>query len=402
MFSNSPGASETLYYLIVNDANGNRLAVIQDYSSIECAKAVNGVGALTFVVSSTNYPLDTFKVDGLVELWRASKGGSARLEFQQVWFIRERYKVIAGNVRQWKIVAYDLNFLLSNPNGDKGRIVAYPVDFSPSAASLTDAYTDKMGAADDMLKQIARENIGSSVVDTNRNLTSYYFGVQANTTLGATIHSQMARRNLLKLFQEICQASTTVGTYLAWDILCTVPPNSGGAIAFELRTYTAQRGIDHRVSSDQPVLIGPDFGNLDNIELGFINTDEANYIYAGGKGEEAVRLTTTASDTNRINISPYNRREMWLDASQTDGPVALQDAADAALRTGRPVIYLTGQLIDTDQARYGIHWNWGDYVTAQVDGYSFDCRLDLINLSYMPGSSEAIDVRIQSDIGIAA
>jgi hypothetical protein len=391
------GASETLYYLIVNDAAGNRLAVIQDFASIECARVVNSVGVLTFVVSSVYYTLDFFPVDGLVELWRMSKGGNARLEFNQLWFIRERYKIISGNVRQWKIVAYDLNYMLGNPNASAGRIVAYNSDFSASAASLTDAFTEKTGAADDMLKQVARENMASSVTDTTRDLTAYFFSVQANITAASIITAQMARRNLLKLFQELCAASTTAGVYLAWDIVCTAPPSSGGAIAFALRTYTLQRGLDHRVSSNQPILIGPDFGNLDDIELGFIHTDEANFIYAAGKGEEAIRLNTTASDVDRINLSPYNRREQFIDGSGEDGPTALQDAADAALRLGRPVTTLTGRFVDTDQARYGLHWEWGDYVTAQVDGYSFDCRLDTISITFTQEAGEVIIVQVRGD-----
>lgn len=391
------GASETLYYLIVNDANGNRLAVIQDYTAIEAARVVNGVGVLTFIVPSQNYPLSTFKVDGLVELWRAGKGRSVRLEFEQLWFIRERYKIISQGQRSWRIVAYDLNYMLGNPSGNAGRIVAYDSAYSTAAASLTAEEADKTGAADDMLKQVARENMASAVVDTTRDLTSYFFTVQADTTLGATITAQMARRNLLKLFQELCNASITAGTYIAWDIICAVPPNSGSAISLVLNTYYNQRGIDRRLSSNQPVLIGPDYDNLENVELGLINTDEANYIYAGGKGEQAIRLATSVSDVNRINVSPYNRREQWIDASQADGPTSLEDAANAALRAGRPFATLSGDFVDTDQARYGVQVDFGDYVTAQVDEFAFDCRLDAVALSFNRDSGERISIGIRAE-----
>lgn len=390
------GASETLYYLILNDPNGNRLAIIQDYESIECARVVNGVGVLTFTVPSANYPLSMFKVDGLVELWRASKGRSVRLEFEQLWFIRERYKMISQGVRSWRIVCYDLNYMLGNPGTTAGRIVAYDSTYA-SAENTTDEPADKTGAADDLLKQVARENMASAVVDTTRDLTSFFFSVQADTTLGATIRAQMAKRNLLELFQEICQASATAGRYIAWDIICTVPPNSGAAISLVLNTYSGQRGIDRRLSSNQPVLIGPDYGNLENVELGLVNTDEANFIYAGGKGEQAIRMATTASDVDRINVSPYNRREQFLDASGVDGLVALQDMADAALRAGRPMTTLSGTFVDTDQARYSVHWDFGDYVTAQVDNFAFDCRLDAISLRFTREEAEIIDIAIRAN-----
>lgn len=393
------GASETLYYLIVNSPTGDRIAVIQDYAVIECARVVNGVGVLTFVVPAQSYPLSTFAVDGIVELWRMSRGARERLEFSQLWFIRERYKIISGDVKQWRIVAYDLNYLLGNPSANTGRIVAYDSTYA-TAENTTNAKADKTGAADDIIKQVARENMAASVTDVTRDLTNFFFTVEANKSDGATVSAQMSRRNLLKLFQELCEASVTAGVYLAWDIVCVTPPSTGGAIEFELRTYINQRGIDHRVSSNNPLLLGPDFGNLDDIELGFINTDEANFVYAAGKGEQAIRLNTTASDVDRINVSPYNRREQFLDASGADGPTALQDAADAALRAGKPFIALSGRFVDTDQARYGVHWEWGDYVTAQVDGFNFDCRLDKIAITFSQRSGELIEVDVISETGI--
>lgn len=391
------GAPETLYYLIVNDALGNRLAVIQDYIALEAARAVNGLGVLVFEVPGT-YPLDTFKVDGLVELWRAPKGGSVRLEFEQLWFIRERYKIISGGVRTWRIVAYDLNFLIGNPSGNAGRIVAYADDIIQAEASGTEAFTDKAGPADDVVKQIMRENLSTAASDSDRSLAAYFLTVQVDFSDAPTIRKHFARRNVLSTFQEICQASITAGTYLAWDIVCLVPPNSGSAISFQLQTFTGQRGIDHRLSSNQPVLIGPDYGNLDEVEFGIIHTDEANYIYAGGQGEEDVRAIRTASDTARINVSPYNRRERFIDASQVGGDlVALQDEADSALRAGRPRLTLRGTLIDTDQSRYGIHWSFGDYVTAQIDGYSFDARLDALALRFDLVNGERITAKVRAE-----
>lgn len=393
------GASETLYYLIINTPTGERLAVVQDYAEINCARVVNGVGVLTFIVPAQSYPLSMFPVDGIVELWRMSRGARERLEFNQLWFIRERYKVISGNLKQWRIVAYDLNYLLGNPSGSAGRIVAYDSTYAV-AANTTNAPADKIGAADDILKQVARENMASSVTDSTRDLTQFFFSVEADKSDGATVQSQMSRRNLLKLYQELCEASVTAGVYLAWDIVCVTPPSAGGPISLQLRTYINQRGIDHRVESNDPLLLGPDFGNLDDIELGFVNTDEANFIYAAGKGEQAIRLNTTASDVDRINVSPYNRREQFLDASNADGPTVLQDAADAALRAGRPLLTLSGRFIDTDQARYGVHWEWGDYVTAQVDGYSFDCRLDKISITFTQSAGETISIDIISESGV--
>lgn len=392
--SSLAGASETAYYLIVNDAFGNRLAVIQDYESLTAKRTVNGVGALVFTIPG-RYSIDTFKVDGIVELWRAPKGGSWRLEFQQLWFIRERYKMIQGAIRSWRIVAYDLNYLLADPSGKTGRIVAYTSDFRFTSSSVSDAFTDKSGPADNIIKRVAQENVGSLATDTARSLATY-LSIQAALGAAVSVASKFERRNLLGLFQELAQASTTAGTYLAFDIVCMTPPNNG-AFSIELQTFTSQRGIDHRQSSNQPVLVGPDFGNLDDVLLGFVNTDEANFVYAAGQNESANQALATSSDSARINLSPFNRREAFIDVSQTADPAIILDEADAALRAGRPVLTLTGTLIDTDQARYGIHWNFGDYITAQIDGYSFDARLDTIQLTFTRDSGEIISAQVRAE-----
>lgn len=392
--SSLAGASETSYYLIINDALGNRMAVIQDYESLTVKRTVNGVGALVFIIPGY-YSIDTIKVDGIVELWRAPRGGSWRLEFQQLWFIRERYKVIVRGRRYWHIVAYDLNYLLGDPSAKTGRIVAYTSDFRVTETVFDGAFTDKAGAADDVLKRVARENVGDLATDTNRNLSAY-LSFQAAFSAAASVKVKMERRNLLSIFQELCQASTTAGTYLAFDILCLTPPNSG-AFSIELQTFTLQRGLDHRLTSNQPVLIGPDFGNLDDVTLGFVNTTEVTYVYAAGQNESANQPLITSSDSARINLSPFNRRETFVSVGQTADLAVIQDEADTKLRAGRPLLTLTGTLIETDQARYGIHWNFGDYVTAQVDGYSFDARIDTVQLVFSREAGEVISTQIRAE-----
>lgn len=387
------GAARTGYYLIVNDAFGNRLAVIADYEALAAKRTVNGVGVLVFSVPGY-YSLDTFKVDGVVELWRAPKGGSWRLEFDQLWFIRERYKVIEKGVRSWRIVAYDLNYLLGEPSGKVGRIVSYTSDYRVSESSVSDAYTDKAGTADNIIKRIARENMGDLVLSPTRNLLAYYLSFQVALSAAAVVSMKMERRNLLSLFQELCQASTTAGTYLAFDIVCLAPPVNG-VFSIQLQTFTGQRGIDHR--SAQSVLIGPDFGNLDDVVMGFVNTDEVTFVYAAGQNESANQALITSSDTTRMNISPFNRRETFVSVGQSADPVVIQDEADTRLRAGRPLLTLSGTLIDTDQARYGIHWGLGDYVPVQVDGYTFEARLDTVQLSVSRNSDERISVQIRAE-----
>lgn len=384
------GAAETLYYIVINDAFGKRQAVVQDIISLEAGRLVNNVGVLTFSVPGY-YPRELFKRDGIIELWRAPKGAAFQLAFEQLWFLRDWRLVGSGALEYWSCQAYDGLFLLGDPAQRRGRAIAY-------AASTSQ--TDKIGAADNLIKAIARENLGSLATDTNRNLSTYV-SIQPDFSLGASVSKAFSWRNTLTVMQELAAASTAAGTYLAFDIVCVIPPSQAGGRTLELqfRTYTAQRGVDHRYPAGQdPVLIGPDYGNLEDYELAFLASEEANYVYALGQGEGVDRAVLTASDTGRIGVSPFGRRETTVDSRQTDSLTALQDDADAALREGRPKISLNGTLVDTDQARYGVQWNYGDYLTAQVRSYAFDARADSLALKFDRDNGDRVFCQIRGEI----
>lgn len=386
MTSGLPGAPQTTYYLVVNDPFGERLGLVTDYESFDVTRSVNNLGTLVFTVPQENYSDDTFPIDGLVELWRAPLNGAPSLFLETLWFIREVFKDFRGGRRIWRITCYDLLYLLGDPDGQRGRIIAY---------NAGNAFTDKVDFADDMAKTLIRENLGTLAADTDRDLSAY-LSVAADAGLGALMRkSDMSRRLVLPVLQEIAEASAAAGSYLAFDIVCVTPP-SQGTVSLEFRTYTGQRGQDHRFSSGVPVLIGPDFGNMDEAEFGRSHTAEANYIYARGQSVGNIAAIEPASDPARIGISPFNRRETLVDAGSTLDLEALQAEANAGLRAGRPRQMLDARIIDSDQARLGVEWNWGDYLPAQVDGYTFDCRVESIDVRFSQNGEE-IQGRVRFD-----
>lgn len=374
-----------------NTPLGGHLLESTNYYSIQAARAVNGVGSAVVILPGS-VPRTKLMTDGLLELWRQPAGRAPRLWGETLWFIRDVRKIISGRRRSWKVTAYDGLYLFGDPTGQRGRIVAY---------NTGNAFTYKTEEADDMAKAVVRENAGTLATDTARDLSAY-LAVAADLTAAPVIHKEFARRVLLSVLQEIAQASTTAGTYLAFDVVCTRPPSqvaSGQAFGLEFRTYTGQRGIDHRGTSiARQVLIGPDFGNLDDVDVGDDSTDEENYVYAGGQGVANVRAVATATDAARTGLSPFNRRESWLDASDIDNDAtALQDAADQALRAGRPRRVLTGTLVDSEQARYGEDWDFGDYLPAQVDGFKFDCRVEALAARVERGKIEKMSASLRGE-----
>lgn len=383
----SLGTPSVRWWVEVSDPLGNHLFTSKDFMSIQATRGVNAVGS-SVVMLPGSYSRSKLFTDGIVELWRQPAGGPAKLWGDTIWWIRDPRLVINGKRRSWKLTCYDGNFLWGDPGAQRGRIVAY---------NTATTFTSKLAAADDMMKAVIRENAGALASDTARDLSAY-LTVGNNNGQAPIIRMEFARRVVLSVLQDIAQASAANSSpvYLAFDTTCTAPP-SLGSFALMFNTYTGQRGLDHRTTSGQQVLIGPDFGNLDNVELGEDSISEGNYIYAGGPDVGIARPVAPAFDTPRIGLSPFNRREVWVDASSAIDATGLQNAADKGLRANRARRVLTGDLLDTDQARYGAKWDFGDYLTAQVDGFNFDCRVESITAVVTPETPENIRASIRGE-----
>jgi hypothetical protein len=91
----------------------------------------------------------------------------------------------------------------------------------------------------------------------------------------------------------------------------------------------------------------------------------------------------------RVADSPFNRIEAFGDYANVSDSAALQDIADAMVRAGRPLIEFTADVVETDGATRGIHYNFGDMVTAKFRGQSYDCRLDVVAVSVGSGGQQS-------------
>jgi hypothetical protein len=257
------------------------------------------------------------------------------------------------------------------------RIIAY-------YASATQTRKTTM-AADDMIKEIASENISSTASDYGgsavRGLAAARFSIQDNMTQGAVISKEFAWRSVLPAFQEIASTSYENGTYLAFDVV--VADHATGAL--QLRTYTGQRGVDRRdPTGTRPILLSGDNGNLNDAVLTYDYTQEVTWAYAGGKGQENLRVVEEGADTQRASASPFNRIEVFVNAATSDDPAAVEDEATAAVFLGQPLVYVSGEMVETLQCRRGIHFEFGDIVTAEVRGIRNDYVIDGIDVLVSP------------------
>lgn len=370
----------TSYSVYLNDAFGTRLADASNFLTLEYSRVVNAVSTLKLTLPGDFDTSMIINPDGRIEVWRKLDSGREYLDTNVVWLIKKISQKIDASGLQSIVVEADTPLsVLREP----GRFINYVT------GSVQAIYA--AAAADDQIKQIARENIGTSA-SGSRNISAY-IGVDPNLSLGASVAKSFAWRDCLKVMQEFADASTTAGTYIAFDIVSDTPTT------LVFRTYAQQRGTDHRFPGGlNPVLISPEMGNLGEVVFSRDYRDEITYVEAGGKGEGQQRLLASAQDTTRQGLSPFGLREYFKDATQYSTTTGLAAEANAVLRSGRVRTLFQGRLIDTPDSRYGVDWEWGDYVTAQAFGRLIDCRIDAVSVSVKPGAGyERIDAWLRSD-----
>lgn len=369
------------YSIYLCDPFGNRLGDASSFVSLKYTRVVNDVGTAILVLPGTFNQQLIRAPDGRIEIWRRLPDMSKEvLETETTWLIKKVTNERDDEGRETIILEADTPLCLLR---EPGRFVNYNADD-------TDNTTVTNAAADDAIKFIARRNIGANASGA-RNLSAY-ISIPANLGLGGIISKSFAWRDCLKVMQEFANASAQQDVYVAFDIVAPTPDT------LELRTYVGQRGVDHRFPGGlNPVIISPDFGNMGEYTLATDWRNEITYAKAGGRGEGAQRLTAEAQDDTRIGMSPFGLREKFVQATQYETTTGLQAEAQAVVRQGRPKQIFRGRILDVPDTRYGVHWQWGDYVTVQASGQSFDARIDAIEVTVAKGK-ETISAWVRGDL----
>lgn len=346
------------------------------WHSLHYRRPVNAVGALTLTLSAA-FPVDMIALDSRIEVWRRPAAtGPLALDTETIYFVRGITKrVDMRGERTYEINAVSAVELLAR------RIVAY------AAAS---AQASKSGmAADTMIREIVLENLGSSATDTARSIATS-LAVAAAAGTGPSVTKAFARRNVLRVCQEIAQAAADLGTPVYFDIVAPMPNT------LEFRTYVGVRGSDHSYPSGiNPVRLSTNAGTLTDVTRSYDYSDEATYVYAAGKGQESAREIATASSTTRMAASPFNRRELLIENSNATG-TALVDEARAGLYAHRPRRIFRGTIVNAPGAIYGQHWGLGDKVSAELDGEVIPCRIDMVDVR-VEDSEETIKADLRAE-----
>lgn len=351
------------YQLVLVDPAGVILDYIDGWIALSYTRATNDIGELNLTLPG-DYPIDFLKVDGRLAVQRNGK-----IDTGTVFLIRKiERSLVGGGERLITVSALSATYILDS------RIVAYKAE-TPQA--------EKIGKADNVMKSVVRQNLGTNATPTFRDISAW-LSVEPNAGLGPTVQKAFAHDNVLDVLKEMTQMTVEAGSPVYFDI---VAPTLS---TLEFRTYRGLRGIDHGSDSNDPVVLSPERGNLEvPVSRVYDWSDEITYVYAGGQGAGSAQDIRTASSAERIGRSPFGLREQYLNVSMASGSNAsnvLLDEADAALREGRPFRVFSGRISDIPGSRYGIHWGFGDRVVAEFEGESVNCVVDGISVSVQAGT----------------
>lgn len=325
--------------------------------------------------------------DGRIHVMRSVNGGTAQREGGSCFLIRKwEY---AGD---WTtITAVHANDILRR----RHSLYIWFIGLTGAGGGSASINNSIVGnaPADDCIKAIWRRNFGASIDTTYRGWStvtsvnddtqadiSAYVSVEADESAGPNVYKQLFFRNTLEAMQEIINFSVLEGTYLTAEIVAPTEET------LQLRTYTDQRGVDRRFSAGSGLVFTEERGNIANSLLTVDALEEITFAQSIGAGpDEYYRYTGYALDTARMGQTIFGRIEGIFDAGSAPNDANLTSAAKSMVRGGRPVISASGELQETDQCIRGVHFNYGDYVTVEVQGIQYDMRLDVLDVSLNAG-----------------
>lgn len=369
------------YGLYYTSPSGGNTTLLGDFSKLEYARRIGQVGTLSVVLAG-DYPVDMFQEDGILKVYRSSSPGiPGRLDMSTFWLVQsiEMGKDEAG--REYCVLgAVDALAILAR------RGVAY---YGGTA------YVSKTDTADNIMKALIRENYGSLAFDTARDLSAY-ISVASDLSVGpaTTIEGIEWRKSILDILNELKDQSIQLGVPIYFDLV----PDGNNAQSLTFVTYSNYVGVDR--TSSNGVTFSETNGALKNPKLVKDYTDEVNYVYSRGRGDGTDAIVEEVSDATRVGASVFNRREAFVNDSNSTSTAELTRVGNAELRYGRPRIIFDATIQQTADLTYGIQYGYGDAVRAVYKNYVLPCVIDNMRVqvgSDSDGSWEQLDIRMHGE-----
>jgi hypothetical protein len=370
----------TQYEIRALDPFGVPIAILDRPISLSYTRTVNAVGKLTMQLARDAIPDAYIAADLRIEIWRRPDVGAMYLDGDGPWLLQAEDRITSKDGRYRVIEAEPLITLLGR------RSAMYYANT---------AQTQKGPApADDIMKAIFRDNLGSSagaspIGGPTRDWTSTGLTVDNDVSGGPSTSKGFAWQSVLTTMQAISRDAASIGAPVYFDIVQTAT----GAYVF--RTFVGVHGTDRTIGLT-PLTVSAERGSLADATLSTDWTNMATTVIAGGQGQDSARVIGVVYDSARAALSTWGDREAFIDRTQLSTTATLQAEAYAELRRRRPQQVLSGTVVNIPGAVYGLDWGFGDKLYAEFEGQSFVARIDSVTVRLANGR-EDITAQIKSD-----
>lgn len=369
------------YFIKVKDQYNRPITNIDDFYKLELFRGEFGYGSLYLDLPLKRYHSLGFQTNWRLEVYRRSNTSPLVRIGDTQWLTKiVRNKVDEQNKEYLHILAYDPLQILSK------RIVAY-------VAGTPYALKEDMHA-DDMIKEILRENIGAEVTDGERDLSQWLVIEENKGQAPKVTLDDFAFQQILPLLGQICDKSDAAGTYLSFDI---VYDDALEKLVF--RTYTGQRGTNRGKDSLMPLYLShhTDYANVMGGNLSYASvetdaTDEVTFVYSGKATEQTNNFFVTLANQSTINTSPFGRAEDYLTTGDSLDYYDMMVEAKEWLQHKHRLFRLNAHVQPDASLQFGRDFGFGDLVLFRYGGETYNIHLDEFRIVVSGNGAEDITI----------
>lgn len=167
------------------------------------------------------------------------------------------------------------------------------------------------------------------------------------------------------------------------------------------RVSYPQQGVDHRrgnADGNPVVVFSLERGNMEEPDYVADATDIGNYCYVLGQGVGEERAVTEVFDAASVAESPYNTWEFSRDARNTELVASLAQKGEESLIERQRRTDFSFTALESLGCLYGVHYNLGDWATAEYRGVEFDVRCVEIEVSVSQSEGERVKPLFRADL----
>lgn len=375
-------------------------AVEDNILYFECSRAENTTGSFSCAMPMRS-EFEAIGCDWVLELQRSFDDGATWVnDLHTLWFSRSIAIDVGAMSETILITGHDALGLLDR------RIVAYLSAENPDSG--INIPSCKNGPADDVIRQVVRENMtmrggiidvpssefaGSvwaplSGVDNRLKRNMPRVTVQSDAHAAKTVTGEIAFTTVSEACRSLADLAIENGERILYDFV--YDPTVRNLV---FTVWVNRRGAD----LTKRVLFSTTAGNVSELKMVKDYSQETTWVHVGGEGQAKQKVVAGVMG-DAFQRTPWYPIESYIDGSSTKSSLDLMTKKGMREINRRAARWIfAAKSVDRSGTLFGRDYGYGDVVTVQHRGQSSSCRIKSIRLRYDGGRESEVDVPLESE-----